>query len=429
MPAFPILSPVSTVSVSRLPITGTHSNVNVSTHLLPYGTYASTTYFATSQINSFISGAVDQVSYVYEKLGGDILDVEITEYQVYAAYEESCFEYSYLINIHQGKNVLSTLLGLNATGSFNQDGQLTSGSSATLLYPKFEIGFLTRTTDYFGREANVGGSDTFYSASIDITPEVQDYDLQAIVSSSNANSSSPLFGKLSNNERIMIRRVFYKTRRAMWNFFGYYGGVNVVGNLSDYGQYADTSTFEVIPTWHNKLQALQYEDSIYTRLSHFSYEIRNNKIRLFPVPQQYDPSKMWFEFTIPSNPLIEGDSNGNVGVFGINNLNTAPFDNIPYDKINSIGKQWIRRFCLATCKEMLGQVRSKLATIPIPGESVTLNGPALVSEGKEEQVALREELKEVLDQLVYRQLAENEAERINSSQDILEKIPISFYVG
>ena len=73
------------------------------------------------------------------------------------------------------------------------------------------------------------------------------------------------------------RKVFYKTPNSMWRFFGYYGGLNAIGNLSSYGQYADDSTFEVIPTWHNKLQAMAYETAIYTRNSHFSYEIKNNK--------------------------------------------------------------------------------------------------------------------------------------------------------
>ena len=64
----------------------------------------------------------------------------------------------------------------------------------------------------------------------------------------------------------------------MWRFYGYYGGLNTVGNLANYGQFADDSTFEVIPPWHNKLQAMAYEDAIYTRNSHYSYEIKNNKL-------------------------------------------------------------------------------------------------------------------------------------------------------
>ena len=62
----------------------------------------------------------------------------------------------------------------------------------------------------------------------------------------------------------------------MWRFFAYYGALNVIGNLSTYGQYSDDTTFEVVPTWQNKAQAMAYEDSIYTRVAHFSYELSHN---------------------------------------------------------------------------------------------------------------------------------------------------------
>jgi hypothetical protein len=110
-------------------------------------------------------------------------------------------------------------------------------------------------------------------------------------------------------------------------------------------------------------------------------------------------------------------------------MNTLPFENIPYDNINSIGKQWIRRFALALSKEMLGLIRSKFATIPIPNESVTLNGPALVTEAKEEQNLLRDELKTVLDELTYEKLAEKDSNISESSQNVLKNIPPSVFVG
>ena len=214
----------------------------------------------------------------------------------------------------------------------------------------------------------------------------------------------------------------------MWRFYGYYGGLNTVGNLSYYGQYSDDSTFELIPTWQNKSQAMAFEDAIYTRVSHFSYEIKNNMLRLFPKPYVGGPQNYWVEFTLEEDPWTEEGENPD-GRTGVNNMNTLPFENIPYESINSIGKQWIRRFALAISKEMLGLVRSKFATIPIPNESVTLNGPALVSEAKEEQNALRDELKTVLDEMTYPKLAEQDSSMSDSAQNILKNIPPSLYVG
>ena len=231
----------------------------------------------------------------------------------------------------------------------------------------------------------------------------------------------PYVGKI-NGKRIFVKKVFYKTPYAMWRFYGYYGGLNVVGNFHNYGQFSDSSTFELIPAWQNKSQALAFEDAIYTRVSHYSYEIRNNNLRLFPIPSTIGPQIFWVEFSVPTSPL-EDDTNGRSQVNGVNNMNTLPFSNLPYDTINSIGKQWIRRFALAVSKEMLGLVRSKFASIPIPGENITLNGSDLVSQGKEEQNALREELKTTLAEMTYSKLAAQDAEMAESTERVLQRIP------
>ncbi len=419
----PTLTPASTTSAIVLPITGTHSNVNSATNPLPFGIYTSA---------AFVSGAVDQVAYTYKKLGGDVLDLEITEFQIYSAYEEAVLEYSYIVNSHQAKNVLSDLLGAN-TASFDQDGQIESGHSLSgsnieLKYPKFNFAYAKTVADGISTEAGIGGTVPIYSASFEITGNVQDYDLQTIISSSATSSDNPYFNKVGD-KKVTIRRVFYKTPASMWRFYGYYGGLNVVGNLSTYGQYADDSTFQIVPTWQNKSQAMAYEDSLYTRVSHWSYELKNNQLRIFPIPTTFSPSKFWVEFTVESDPYNEADANIRTGVEGVNNMNTLPFQNIPYKNINSIGKQWIRRFALALSKEMLGLVRSKFASLPIPGNDITLNGSDLISQSKEEQEKLREELKEVLNQLTYQQLAEDSAGVVENSNKIMQQIPAAVFVG
>ena len=443
--AAPTLRPASTISVSRLPITGAAANVDSSENPLPFGIYTrdAPEHSNDTARTNFKKGAVDQVAYVYKKLGGDIIDIELTEYQVYSAYEEAVLEYSYIINTHQAKNVLSDLLG-SSTGSFDQDGELTgaalSGSNVELKYPKFTFAYSRRIADGAIEAAGLGGLETIYSASFESEAGQQDYDLQKIISENAALTASLPYSNNNQNpeghgvdrhiggRKIRIKKVFYKTPHAMWRFFGYYGGLNTVGNLSNYGQFADDSTFELIPAWQNKTQAMAFEDSIYTRMSHYSYELKNNQLRLFPSPQTHSPSKFWVEFTIQSDPWDQ-QSGSAAGESGVNNLNTLPFANIRYDKINSIGKQWIRRFSLALCKEMLGQVRGKFATIPIPGESVTLNASELLSQAAEEQDKLREELKTTLDEMTYQRLAEGDSAKATATERVMQSIPAPVFVG
>jgi hypothetical protein len=430
--AVPTLTPASQTSAIRLPVTGTHSNVNSTSNPLPFGIYTGTAGSQTS--TDFVSGAVDQVAYVYKKLGGDVLDVELTQYQVYSAYEEAVLEYSYLINIHQAKNILSDVLGAS-TGTFDHDGQIKagelssslSGTNVALKLPRIDYGYTKRVSEAVGANVGIGGSETIYSASIVVTGGIQDYDLQTIVYSASLTASSEFYNKI-DNKKVLVRKVYYKSPYVMWRFFGYYGGLSVVGNLHNYGQWSDDSSFELIPAWQNKLQAMAFDDSVYTRLSHYSYEIRNNKIRLYPRPTKYSPENIWVEFSVPTDPWAE-DSNRENGADGINNINTLPFANIPYKNINSIGKQWIRRFALAISKEMLGQVRGKFQTVPIPGESVTLNHSALIEQGKSEQEKLREELKTILDELVYTRLAENEAAKMEATNKVQQHVPMTIFVG
>jgi hypothetical protein len=439
--AYPTLTPKSNSSKSILTATGSSNDVAAA---VPFGIYTGSA--------DFLLGASSQVAYTYKKLGGDILDIELKADNIYANYEEACLEYSYQISVHQAKNVLLEYLGL-PTGSFNHlgvidaDGSQLSGSNIVLRYPRTQFRYQRRVGEALATEASVGGITPEYSASIQITGGVQDYDLQKIIYSSSignepATGTPPEYAgkltreeELSNNtlapKRITIKKVYYKSPAAVWRFYGYYGGLNVVGNLNYYGQYSDDSTFEIIPTWHNKLQAMAYEDHLYTRLSHFSYELKNNRLRLYPIPHtgSASPDYVWVDFTIDEPGWDEIDDDSHTGVKGISNLNNLPFENIPYESINAIGKQWIRRYALSLSKETLGHVRGKFGSIPIPGDSVTLNSGELLSQAKSEQDALKQELKATLDEMSYRALAEKDAALMDSTVKVFQEVPLYIYQG
>jgi len=192
--------------------------------------------------------------------------------------------------------------------------------------------------------------------------------------------------------------------------------------------YADDSSFEIIPPWQNKAQAMAYEDAIYTRNSHYSYELKNNKLRIYPLSTTGGPKHLWFEFTIDAEPW-DDQTDRQDDLDGINNMSTLPFANIPYANINSIGKQWIRRFALALVKETLGQIRSKFGQIPIPGSNVQLNGDKLISSAREEQKSLREELQKVLDELTYQKITEIQKAITDNTLETGKKLPMYIFVG
>ena len=308
----PALTPKQKTSPYVLQSTGSTSLVTLTS--VPYGVYL------TGALSSpqWISGAVAQVSLTYKMLGGDVLDIELTENNIYTAYELATLEYCSIINNHQAKNVLSDFLGAT-TGTFDHEGTLEagtlssslSGKHAALKFPKFKFEYSQRVAEGLAGAAGFGDDARIYSASISLANNQQDYNLQEIVQDASVDGSTTFgyaFTGSVNNKRVAVRRVYYRSPATMWRFYGYYGGLNVVGNLYTYGQYSDESTFEIVPAWQNKLQAMAFETNLYTRASHYSYEIRDNRIRLYPPPSSLGagaPSKIWFEFTIPEDPWIE----------------------------------------------------------------------------------------------------------------------------
>jgi hypothetical protein len=229
--AKPTLTPAQTTSVIVLPenytVPGAGAEKDALISSFPFGIYANVDYWFDgngdadeTQVDTFLQGAADQVAYTYRKLGGDVLDIELTKEQVFAAYEEAVLEYSYILNIHQTKNTLSNSLG-NSTGSFNEDGAITEDTvdntvvnkktHVSLKYPRFDFAYARRVTEGISEEVGVGGSTTVYSASIDITDGVQDYDIQAAITSDADWQAALGFTGASDANKILVKKVFYKT--------------------------------------------------------------------------------------------------------------------------------------------------------------------------------------------------------------------------
>jgi hypothetical protein len=142
------------------------------------------------------------------------------------------------------------------------------------------------------------------------------------------------------------------------------------------------------------------------------------------------PERFWFRFTVENDGGAYATGSYDSGVNGVNNMNTMPLENIPFESINSVGQQWIRRFALALSKETLGQVRGKFGgNVPIPGDQVSLNASDLLSQASTEQQALREELNKQLDEMLYLKLAETDKAMVDNMDAIVAKVPLKIFVG
>ena len=170
--ALPTITPASTTTTVRLSSSATATEASTASNY-PFSIYTTDQYFLT--------GAAEQVAFVYKMLGGDVLDIELTNQNVFSAYQAACMEYSYLVNIHQAKNSLPNMLG-NTTGTFDHKGSLLSArtnANVALKFPRFQAQLPRNVAKGFGASVGVGGDVPVYSASINLTSSVQDYDLQA----------------------------------------------------------------------------------------------------------------------------------------------------------------------------------------------------------------------------------------------------------
>ena len=121
----------------------------------------------------------------------------------------------------------------------------------------------------------------------------------------------------------------------------------------------------------------------------------------------------------PLNPDIEDQS-----IDGVSGYHNIPFNDIKYQSINSMGRQWIRQYTFALSKEVLGLVRSKFGSIPIPNGDLQLNGSDLLSQAQGDKEKLITQLREMLDSLTYDKLLESEAAEVANMQTVLKTVPI-----
>ena len=379
---------------------GSGSGIHPDSGSTPFGIYDSDSQFQ--------SDGPKFAKWCAQRLGYPITAVELQDTQFYACLEESVSEYSAQVNQF---NIRDNLLSLK--------GQVTS-SNFTHKRVKPTLSENIFIAEDYGSEALVGGTTEVKRTAISVHSGSQTYDLNALVADVSESGAS-----------IEVKRVHYEANPAVTRYFDPYASTGMgTYNMLDgfgFGSKSPAITFVLQPIYADilKIQAIEFNDQI--RKSAYSFEIRNNQLRVFPNPTE--SGSLWIEYIKTSdrdNPLRTRYS-GSSDV--VSDYSNARYDFMAYNKINDVGKQWIRKYGLALSKELLGIVRSKYGTIPIPNADVTLDGDTLRAEASAEKEQLIEQLRENLEQTSRKALLEAQKEENESQQETLRKVPYPIYIG
>ena len=366
----------------------------------PFGLYDSDTTFQTD--------APKFATWCAKRLGYPIVDIELQDTQFYACLEESVSEYSAQVNQF---NIRDNLLSLK--------GQST-GSNFTHKRVKPTLSETIFISEDYGSEALVGGTVDVKRTAVSVNSGSQVYDLNNLIGEASESGAS-----------IEVKRVHYEARPAVTRYFDPYastgfGTYNMLDGFG-FGSYSPAITFVLQPIYADllRIQAIEFNDQI--RKSAYSFEIRNNQLRVFPIPTE--SGSLWIEYVKTSdrdNPLRTRYS-GSADV--VSDYSNVKYDFMTYSNINDVGRQWIRKYGLALSKELLGIIRSKYGNIPIPNAEVSLDGDTLRAEATAEKEQLIEQLRENLEQTSRKALMEAQKEESDSQQETLKKVPYPLYIG
>lgn len=375
----------------------------------PFGFFDSDTDFQTEADN--------MVNFVKRKLGDDVLSVELTKKEIWACFEEAACEYAR--NIHEMK-IISELS--------NVMGMPTGSTDLTNKYTRNTLEFLLRMADPYAVEASVGGAYNAQLCYFDIVRDKQDYDIYADLKiASGSNEGQVLYDTIPTGSKgkLKIVELFHYEPIAAQHFLLNASNItNYLATNFNYESYINSTVFYVLPVFEDVLRRGMLETAFRVRRSQYSYQILGSKVRLFPIPTlESQIGKVYckvIEGQNPLNPTAFTDDS----IYGIAGPENVPYGNIPFNKITQPGRQWIRQYTLALSRELLGLIRSKFQSIPIPNADVQLNGEALVTQGREDKEKLITQLREFLSNLTRAKLLETDALAAENVNKQLKFIPM-----
>ena len=362
----------------------------------------------------FQSDSLTVCKYVAKKLGHPVMQLEFNTGSIYACFEEAISEYSQQINHYNTKNWMWEHYG----STNRQSSSLGEMGSHEAEAPHMGSTFLL--SEQYGEAVNVGGGITMHTGSITITSSQQVYDLET---ESNITASH-------SNKRLEIQKVFNQAPAAISKFYdpfaGTYDNIELLDSFG-FGNVSPAVSYILRPISYDLARANAIETNDLVRKSAYSFEIINNNMRIFPNPESTDDGeKVYFHYYLKTDKQGVTRTYTNSRVSDPSNI---PYKFITYSEINSAGRQWIRKYTLGLAKELLGIIRSKYASLPLPNGEVGLDGEALKAEGREEKANALEELKEFLDSVSLAEGSRKEQEIADAQQQVLNKAPLKIYIG
>ena len=362
----------------------------------PFGFYDSDAQFQVD--------AVKVAKFCGTRLGYPMMDVELQDQNFFACFEEAVSTYGNEVFQYKIRENYLSMEGSNSGTSINN--QIVNPSLDRVI----------NISKNYGQEAEVGGFVTRYSGSVEMQVSVQEYDLDQWAVDNGITGS------------IEVRKVFYEAPPAILRFFDPYAGtgtgIQSLMDAFDFGSFSPGVNFLLMPASYDvmKIQAIEFNDQI--RRSSYSFELVNNKLKIFPVPKS--EGLLRFEFYKVDDKKAASFIDG-TGL--ITNVGEVPYENPSYTGINSVGRQWIFKYTLALAKELLAYVRGKYQTVPVPGSEATLNQADLLTDARAEREALLLNLREMLDQTSRQAQLERKANEGENISRTLKEVPMTIYIG
>lgn len=378
------------------------------------------------------------VAYLYRrirrKLGEPVVGVELRDEQLQECVCEAIEEYSSFVNNWALENRMSQMLGLPKDIDF------------TLKFVSNNFGFEKTFARAYGE--TVGTSSTslreLKMTGITLTAGTQHYYIPA--------------------DREITEVMWYTP--SFINLYGLDPLANSNIAFTEFGaSFAGYNLYSVMPIYDVLLTAQAATIRNKVRGSEYSYRIiggpnGTKRLTIYPVPGMpasggafvspgfSTPGTIFYTYYdnvgVGGNMSLSGN-NANPGYTGSTNslgqstqgngLVSGPSDaqlyNLTYAELNDPAKRWVKRFAQANAKEMLGlAIRGKFSgVLPIPGAEVTLNADALVTNGRADMDALREEIKETLEKLNYKAILENNASIQESINKTFTYSPLGIWKG